>query len=513
MMGMMDESNTLEHMGTHQMWGISPVFDLQETHADAVTDEGTEPLNILLAEPGDIRHVMRTLSARRRHSKRPLHFYIFEKHPEGLARDLLLLQTLHDWELPIRQRCNVWLEIYGNCLVQERTSKYIAQKGLELIQLLCNESGAMRDLVDLGLLKFKQRDELENVFKTWSESVPWDLTALRDQRLRKMYGQRYDVKKNLVDWDYRQGLKAAPDFGIVHTKQYREWRDSGVAFEFGDQAYTIGNRTMGSFAEGRAGVKASRTGGKRGLSKMVKGFWLDIVLSPYIGFGLDSERPNKHVEGLYQILDKDSGTERWRHNTAEVAVYNVLSWLHEIETGEQYRMTQDHAIYSGLGDDSAEPDDAAKLEAILMDDGSVSDAKKEGETIFDAGEAKVKTEQESALQRARCIVESMGDAKVFLLTGDLKDTLKKKKFAKKFNRVFLSSQAAHHFGEDNFKAVCASGCEVTVESARFVFALSEDQKAGYNKRVEEMSGEQGFSKCYDKLDAMANHHTFALQSE
>jgi len=511
---MSEQSNTLEHMGTHMMWGISPVTDLQESKAQGVTDEGVEPLNILVAEPGDIRHVVKTLSARRRHSKRPLHFYVFEKHPECIARHLLLLQTLHDWELPIRQRCNVWLEIYGNCLVQERTSKYIAHKGLELIQLICNESGAMRDLVDLGLLKFKQRDELEDAFKQWSESVPFDLTALRDARLRRMYGQRYDVKKNLVDWDYRQGLKAAEDFGIVHTKQYREWRDSGVAFEFGDQAYTVSNRSMGSFAEGRKPTP----NGKRGLSKMMKGFWLDIVVSPFVGFGLHSETPNKHVEGLFHILDKGSGTERWRHNTAEVAVYNVLAWLHEIETGEQYRMTQDHAIYSGLGDDNKDKDEAAMLEDLLADEGDESTAKestakvgeKAAETIFSSAEAKVKQEQDIALNRARCIVESMGDAKVFMIAGNLEDTLKKKKFEKKFNRVFLSTQAAHHFGSEKFKGVCAAGCEVTVESPRFVFALSEDQKAGYNKRVEEMSEEQGFTKCYDALSADADAHTFVL---
>ena len=38
---------------------------------------------------------------------------------------------------------------------------------------------------------------------------------------------------------------------IVHYKQFREWRLSGVAFEFGDQTYTQPNRTMASYAEVR----------------------------------------------------------------------------------------------------------------------------------------------------------------------------------------------------------------------------------------------------------------------
>lgn len=35
-----------------------------------------------------------------------------------MARHLLLLRVAQDWELPIRQRANAFLEIFGNCLVQ-----------------------------------------------------------------------------------------------------------------------------------------------------------------------------------------------------------------------------------------------------------------------------------------------------------------------------------------------------------------------------------------------------------
>ena len=115
-------------------------------------------------------------------------------------------------------------QVFGNALVQERTEKYIEQKGRELIDLLCNETGAMQGLVDLGMLKFKERDELENVFKGWNVKQPfkvsfgflysacipssplhWQVVELLDTRLRAMYGQRFDAKKNLIDWDYRQG--------------------------------------------------------------------------------------------------------------------------------------------------------------------------------------------------------------------------------------------------------------------------------------------------------------------
>lgn len=45
----------------------------------------------------------------------------------------------------------------------------------------------------------------------------------------------------------QEGVK--PVASIIHYKQYRDWRRSGVAFEFGDQTYTNPNRTMASYAE------------------------------------------------------------------------------------------------------------------------------------------------------------------------------------------------------------------------------------------------------------------------
>lgn len=45
----------------------------------------------------------------------------------------------------------------------------------------------------------------------------------------------------------QEGIK--PVASIIHYKQFRDWRRSGVAFEFGDQTYTNPNRTMASYAE------------------------------------------------------------------------------------------------------------------------------------------------------------------------------------------------------------------------------------------------------------------------
>lgn len=95
---------------------------------------------------------------------------------EALARDLLLLSVAFDWSIPLRQRAHAWLELFGNTLLPERTSKYLAKQRLSLIKLVCGDSdaGILRHLVDLGALKYKRRDQLHDVFAAWAHSVQAD---------------------------------------------------------------------------------------------------------------------------------------------------------------------------------------------------------------------------------------------------------------------------------------------------------------------------------------------------
>ena len=63
------------------------------------------------------------------------------------------------------------------------------------------------------------------------------------------YQERYDNRKSLGDWDYQYSIKDSAS--IIHIKLFREWRESGIAFEFGDQTYDEGNRTMATYVEGK----------------------------------------------------------------------------------------------------------------------------------------------------------------------------------------------------------------------------------------------------------------------
>lgn len=80
--------------------------------------------------------------------------------------------------------------MFGNSLLTKKRAAYVEAKGRELIDLLTNDAGTLKGLVDLSLLKFKERDELENIFKTWRESVAFDIAGLRDERCRGYYETR-----------------------------------------------------------------------------------------------------------------------------------------------------------------------------------------------------------------------------------------------------------------------------------------------------------------------------------
>lgn len=68
---------------------------------------------------------------------------------------------------------------------------------------------------------------------------------LRDHRLRGYYGERYDVRVNLVDWDYVMNLRK--NASIIHKLHYTEWRMLGQAFEVREAKYTAANRTLASW--------------------------------------------------------------------------------------------------------------------------------------------------------------------------------------------------------------------------------------------------------------------------
>jgi len=61
-------------LGQHALWGFTPALDLlalrpssSSSSSSAPSPGEEQPLNILLANPNDIRHVLNTIACRHRH--------------------------------------------------------------------------------------------------------------------------------------------------------------------------------------------------------------------------------------------------------------------------------------------------------------------------------------------------------------------------------------------------------------------------------------------------------------
>ncbi|KAG6592685.1 Dynein assembly factor 3, C-terminal domain [Phytophthora cinnamomi] len=502
-------------MGTVNMWGFSPAFDVcsgfpgwgkSKSSATAVSasadsseeKESAEPINILLAGPGDVRHVLATISHRRRWDPalkhRPVHIYLFEKAIETLARDLLLLQVALNTSLPLRQRCNTFLEIFGNARVQERTSAYIEEQAKMLMDFVYNDRGPLAGLVDLSHLKMRTHDDLIDTFRSWFQSVKFDVDTLRDHRLRHYYEVRYDYRNNLIDWDYTMKLKKIENASVIHIRQYRDWRNSGVAFEFGDQAYTVPNRTMAAYTEAKK---------KHHGSVLCRGIWTDIIVSPYISFGVHCEKSNKFAEQLFEIHNKGTGVEQNRHNTVEVAVYNVLSYLYEIETGKVYKMEKEHDIFSGIG----EADDVQDTDNQPTENKRFEELNEETNQLKASEEELLKQQEEyaQAQHRDKTIRESLQGVKIIPLAGNMEDLFPKRRYAKLFDYAFVSSQQCHTLQpSDNveeqakvtFTNILKDTSAIDVESSVFMLPLKEEQRALYVTKLQDWMAHHSLEPTY-----------------
>ena len=96
---------------------------------------------------------------------------------EGLARHMLLLWTLLDDALPLKERVERFLEVHGNTQLREQSGEYVAQRGKLLadVVLACSagerpaaaggERSRLLSLFDLSMLRYKERDALVEVFR------------------------------------------------------------------------------------------------------------------------------------------------------------------------------------------------------------------------------------------------------------------------------------------------------------------------------------------------------------
>ncbi|KAK3727505.1 hypothetical protein QZH41_018379, partial [Actinostola sp. cb2023] len=236
----------------------------------------------------------------------------------------LELLNLKENEKEESEKTELFLELFGNSLIRPQTSEYLQSKCNDYIRMVTDFDYLETQLpcINMSQLKFKERDMLEGIFKFWrntSDPKAFDICTSWEARLRRYLGVRYDSRVNVFDWDLVMKLQKMAS--IVHSYEYKGWREHGVAFELReDCTYEVSNRTLAS------GLLLKK-GDQRVPSR---GYWGDIINSPYLSFGIESEE---------ERLFKENNGKHIKTAT-NVAEFNITALMHELITGEQYKLPE-----------------------------------------------------------------------------------------------------------------------------------------------------------------------------
>lgn len=478
-------TNPAVGIGINPLWGFSPAIDLQDmqylNHTGTIKKKsvgikfGTpsdQALNVLVCGTGDLRHVLKTVAFARRWAQRPcINFYIMEDCLESVCRSLVLLLGWLDGQFNLEIQMQFWLEIWCNTRLRPRCNQYLMELSAYLLKYLAREEGPLERYLDVSHLKYKERDEVEHIIKFWRDQSKseFDIDQLREFRQRNHYGVRYDARQNLVDWDYVMSLeKIAP---IIHRYHYKRWRELGMGFEVREIDYKLANRTIATFRQAQHKKKGTVE---------VRGFWSDIIISPYIAFGCET-----YEEDLFMTANNQQVK-----TAVDVAEFNVKCCLHEYQTGQRYLLPDaDHPRHKigGKRTDEETKEELAQIAVIEEED--------EEEDDDDAKNADKKKEP----QRSFFIkdVEDAPKFKLTLLNGGIAPLLKKKKYTHLFDRVIVGPSITGQLEHEDINTLLRPGAVVTFESIKF-FPVPDENKQNFVAKVHDVAAKAGWTPAQAK---------------
>ncbi|KAG7306997.1 hypothetical protein JYU34_007121 [Plutella xylostella] len=297
-------------------WGITPALDLQEellNHGDTSAYE----LNFLVVGGCDGRHLLKTLAQAYRHERRYMNLFVIDGCPELAARQALLLSLAMEktTRCGLLEKTRRFMEIYGNLLLRQSTSRYLTAKSRQLINMITNSEymNLLLPCISVEQMKYREKDYMENLMNFWmtGNTNQFNATDLWDQRLRQSLGVRYDSRVGVYDWDYHMRLKEVASQICFH--EYKHFREHGVAFTWLETEVSRPNTTLG------AGVY------KCGERFLHRGYLGDLVTSPYISFGLTCDDGD---------MLKSSHGGNYKRAT-DVTECNVMRLLYELENRDK----------------------------------------------------------------------------------------------------------------------------------------------------------------------------------
>lgn len=109
-----------ESLGFVQYWGASKWLNLLKD-----SNNEQKEYKIFISGGSDMRHIFKTCLELASQKDIKLTFYVHEKYKEPLCRQILMLLILHTTNYTYRERTDLFLDIYGNSLLRDKTAIYI----------------------------------------------------------------------------------------------------------------------------------------------------------------------------------------------------------------------------------------------------------------------------------------------------------------------------------------------------------------------------------------------------
>ncbi|KAM6223557.1 dynein axonemal assembly factor 3 [Rhynchocyon petersi] len=426
--------------GTVSWWGLSPALDLQaesppvDPDSQVETEHGIPELDVLLLGSVDGRHLLRTLARAAHWPRRKFNFYVLENNLEAVARHMLIFSlALEEPEkMGLQEKSEAFLEVWGNALLRPPVAAFVRAQAERLAHLVPEPDHLEEQLpwLRLGALKFRERDALEAVFRFWAgeEKGPttFPMNILWDSRVRQYLGSRYDSRRGVSDWDlhmklYERGAQ------VIHIREFRRWRDTGVAFELRDSSsYHLPNRTLAS----------GRLLSHRGERVAARGYWGDIATGPFVAFGIEADNQS--------LLRTSNG--RPVKTASEITQHNVTELFQKMSAWGRPRVTQQ--------DPEPEQQDSGNLPPAYPT--------QESFTVH------------------------------FLPLGSAQTLHHKSCYKGRFQLLYLSCGMVH-FLSPELGACVAPGGHLTVELARYLVDLRQEQLQAFSDRVSELAQAAGFA--------------------
>ncbi|KAM5131978.1 dynein axonemal assembly factor 3 isoform 3-T3 [Mantella aurantiaca] len=318
-------------------------------------------------------------------------------------------------------------------------------------------------------LRFKERDELEYIFKFWQSPDPklFPIERYWDVKNRQCLGRRYDSRRGAYDWDLNMKLH---DRGaaVINATDYNRWREKGIAFMMREAIYDVSNKTLASHM-----TVTHRCGKVR-----ARGYWGDITTSPYIAYGIETEEKSllKTTNGVHTKTAQD------------LSKFNITSMFHELVTGQKYSAP-------ALNKDEPEDNSVCNISANPVTEATIQ----EEETIEKTNRS---TDREDFSQTQNFI--KIDNVEVhFLPLSWLSELQSRSKFLNFFNLIYFSCSMIHYLNPE-YKLITARKATLIVELTKFMVDLHVDKVKSYVTIVTKIAKEAGFT-ITENIDWKSDH--------